>query len=132
MFDYLEKLRQKSPALRKLIAFSLSFLVAGIIFIFWILVAMPSIWQDKNISDRVSSEQPSPVSSLSQIFSQGASVLNEQINQIKNLGGIFASTTSNNVANTVSNDDTKSTEPSQSSGLIIEATTTNYIAPGSQ
>ena len=86
MFEYLEKLRQKSPATRKLIAFTLSFLVAGIIFLFWILVTMPSIWSDKSIADRVSADQPSPISSLSQIFSQGSSVLNEQLNKLKNLG----------------------------------------------
>lgn len=123
MFDYIEKLRQKSPAVRKLIAFSLSFLVDGIIFLFWILVTMPSIWSDKSIADRVSADQPSPISSLFQIFSQGSSVLNDQLSKLKNIGqsqneGNIGTSTPDSVSTT-----TETTE----NNLIIEATTTEYI-----
>lgn len=76
MFDYLEKLRQKPKSTRKFIAFCASFAFTGIVFVFWVVVMMPSIWSDRTASLRASQNEPSPISSLSQIFSDGSRAIN--------------------------------------------------------
>jgi hypothetical protein len=83
MFDYIEQLREKSERTKKFIAFSLSFFVVGIILFFWFFSVFPQSWQEKQISDRVHSVEPSPISALSQILSQGFSGIGENVSKIK-------------------------------------------------
>ena len=97
MFNYIEKLRQKNDKVKNRIAFMVSFTFAGIIIFIWITAIYPNIQKQKEINDRISAIEPSPFSTFFSIFSQGSSVVNEQISKIKEastslLGGISSST----------------------------------------
>jgi hypothetical protein len=85
MFNFIEKLRQKPDSVIKQVAFLISFSFVGIIFIFWLFSIYPNFLEEKKIADRVSAVEPSPLSTLSEIISQGTSAMGEQISKIKSL-----------------------------------------------
>jgi cytoskeletal protein RodZ len=91
MFELIEKLRQKPDGAKKRIAFLMSFVFVGIIFVVWLSVVFPNFLQQKNIDDRVSAAEPSPFSTFTGIVSQGASSIGEQFSKIKNIGSSFFS-----------------------------------------
>ena len=86
MFNYLEKLGQKPDGAKKRIAFLVSFLCVGIIFVVWITAIYPQFGQEKSISDRISASETSPFSTFTAILSQSTSAIGEQISKIKQLG----------------------------------------------
>jgi hypothetical protein len=101
MFDYIEKLRGKSERTKKLVAAGVAFVCAGIIFIFWLLSVLPQSIQEKQISDRVQSATPSPISTFVQIISQGTSGIGGELSKLKSVGtGFFGATQIINSATT--------------------------------
>jgi hypothetical protein len=103
MFNYIEKLRGKSDRTKKLVAVGVAALCAGIIFIFWYLSVLPSFGQEKEISDRVQDQTPSPISAFAQIISQGTSGIGDQISKLKSASsGFFGATQIINTATTTS------------------------------
>jgi hypothetical protein len=90
MFDYIEKLRGKSERTKKLVAAGVAFFCAAIIFAFWIFSVMPNFAQQQQISARVQSYAPSPVSAFGQILSQGAAGIGGEISKLKSAGSFLS------------------------------------------
>ena len=116
MFDYIEKLRQKPEHIKKQIAFLISLLFAGIIFIVWLTVIMPGFEQQKQIDDRVAKSEPSPFSTFIGMLSSGTSAMSDQVSKIKELssslfGGVeyIATTSPSNEIEASSTDETATT-----------------------
>ncbi len=93
MFDLIKKLRGKPERTKKLVALGVAFVCAGIILLFWILSVLPSFGQEKEISDRVQSATPSPISTFFQIISQGTTGISDQFSKIKSASSGFFSAT---------------------------------------
>ena len=101
MFDLIEKLRGKTERTKKLVAAGVAFIFAGIILLFWIFSVMPDFAQQQEITDRVQNATPSPLSTLSQILSQGASGIGNSLSKIKSISsGFFGVTEIVNTATT--------------------------------
>ena len=83
MFNLIEKLRQKSPRLKKQIAFLTSFSLAGIIFVIWLSIIYPDFRQTQANEQKASSLEPSPISAFGETFSSGISAIKDQFSQLK-------------------------------------------------
>ena len=94
MFDFIEKLRQKPDRTKKQIAFLVSLLLAGIIFVIWLSVIYPDFSQTQAKETAVSKQEPSPLSNFSDTFSSGISAIGDQFNKIKESLSSFSTTTS--------------------------------------
>ena len=84
MFEIIEKLRQKSPRVKKQIAFLTSFSLAGIIFVIWLSVIFPDFRQTQANEQKVSNLEPSPISTFGQTFGAGISAIKDQFGKLKN------------------------------------------------
>ena len=108
MFNLLEKLRQKPAHIKKQVAFLVSFSVAGVIFVVWLSVIYPDFRERQSKEQKISSVEPSPVSSFGQTLTAGISSIKEQFGQLKNAVSSFtadpahysASTTDKNMTAT--------------------------------
>ena len=89
MFNFLEKLRQKPPHIRKQIAFLVAFSIAGIIFVIWLSVIYPDFRQKQDQEEKISQLEPSPVSSFGQTLTSGISAIKEQFGQLKSAVSSF-------------------------------------------
>ena len=83
MFNFLEKLRAKPERVKKQMAFLISFLIVGIIFVVWLSVIYPDFRQNQLTEQKVKNFEPNPASSFSATFSSGISAIKEQFNKIK-------------------------------------------------
>jgi len=93
MFDFIEKLRQKPDRTKKQIAFLVSLLLAGIIFVIWLSVIYPDFKQKQAKESAISKLEPSPLSNFTDTFSSGISAIGEQFNKIKESISSLATTT---------------------------------------
>ena len=91
MFEIIEKLRQKSPRIKKQIAFLTSFSLAGIIFVIWLSVIYPDFRKTQANEQKASSLEPSPISTFGETLGTGISAIKEQFGKLKN--GISSFTT---------------------------------------
>ena len=83
MFELLEKIRQKPERTKKQIAFLTSFFVAGLIFVVWLSVIYPNWLSTKTKEEKVVVTEPSPISTLGNMFSTTFSAIDEQFANIK-------------------------------------------------
>ena len=83
MFNLIEKLRQKSPRVKKQIAFLMSFSIALIIFVVWFSVIYPDFRQTQAKEQKVSSLEPSPISTFGQTLGTGITAIKEEFKQLK-------------------------------------------------
>ncbi|MFZ2620886.1 MAG: hypothetical protein WAX85_00700 [Minisyncoccia bacterium] len=83
MFELIEKIRQKSDRTKKRIAFLISFTIAGIIFVIWILIIFPDFRKKQEQESKATSYDKTPLSSLSSTFSNGLKSIGEQFQKIK-------------------------------------------------
>ena len=119
MYKYIEKLRQKSDTAKKRFAFLVSFLFVGIIFVVWLSVIYPGFREQKNINDKISANESSPLSTFKDIFSQGSSEIGNQFSKIKNVGSVFS-----NDPEYINQTSTTSTSTTTSTTTKVSATTT--------
>ena len=120
MFDLIEKLRGKSERTKKLVAAGVAFIFAGIILLFWIFSVMPNFAEQQEITARVQSATPSPLSTISQIISQGTSGIGNEISKIKSVSsGFFGAT------QIVNNASSSATNTNQTIATTTFATTTD-------
>lgn len=84
MFKLIEKLRQKPDGVKKRIAFLVSLLFSGIIFVFWVADIYPTLVEKKEKIDYVKSLEPSPLKTFGESFKVSMSAMSEQLNNIKN------------------------------------------------
>jgi hypothetical protein len=97
MFNLIEKLRQKSDRTKKQIAFLTAFFIVGVIFVVWLSVIYPDFRQAQSQEARVSSLEPSPLSSFSDSVSSGVSSIKEKFSEIKtSVSSLSATTTIDN------------------------------------
>jgi len=89
MFNYIEKLRKKSERTKKLVALGVAFFCAAVIFAFWIFSVMPNFAQEQEITARVQSVEPSPLSAFATIISQGTSGISGALSKLKTTGTDF-------------------------------------------
>ena len=94
MFELIEKLRAKPDRTKKQIAFCISLLLAGIIFVIWLTIIYPDFRGKQTKEKTVSSSEPSPFSNFADTFSSGISAIGEQFNKIKESISSFSTTTS--------------------------------------
>jgi len=83
LFDLLEKIRQKPERAKKQIAFLISLFVAGLIFVVWLSVIYPNWISIKTKEEKVVATEPSPISTLGNMFSTTFSAIDEQFASIK-------------------------------------------------
>ena len=83
MFNLIEKLRQKPPRVKKQVAFLTSLSIAGIIFVVWLSVIYPDFRQRQEREQKVSSLEPSPVSTFGQTFQTGIGAIKDQFEKLK-------------------------------------------------
>jgi len=93
MFDFLEKLREKPPRVKKQIAFFTAIFFAGIIFVIWLSSVYPNIWKTHLREEKAASLEPGPVDTLGGIFSEAFTVIGEKISEAKKVISSFASST---------------------------------------
>ena len=86
MFEYLEKLRKKSPRAKKGIAFLIAFSFSGIIFLVWMTVIYPN-FKNGLLTQRKVDEitNPKPTSAFSDAFSSGYGALKDQFSKVKEM-----------------------------------------------
>lgn len=82
MFNWLEKIRQKPLSKRRLIAFGLSFLFTGILFVVWLSVWLPGINREEEIVKKVESFS-TPKDSFLQNISSAWQGITEQYSQLE-------------------------------------------------
>lgn len=85
MFDFIEKLRQKPEKTKRRIVFLTSFSIVGIIFVIWLSVVFSDFRKEDNLSNDPA-RGSSPLTSLSNFFSNSVSSIGEEIYQVKELG----------------------------------------------
>jgi hypothetical protein len=83
MFELLERLREKPDHTKKQIAFFLTVLIVGFIFVIWLSVIYPDFKDKSLIDDKVSKLEPSPLGTFSETFKTGISAIGEQVTQLK-------------------------------------------------
>ncbi len=83
MFEFIEKLRQKSDRTKRQIAFVIALSFSGVIFIVWISVIYPDFMRGQAEAERAVSSEPSPLSTFSGTISVGFSAIGEQIGKAK-------------------------------------------------
>ncbi|MDQ5949014.1 MAG: hypothetical protein QG589_140 [Patescibacteria group bacterium] len=83
MIEFLDKLREKPVRVRKQIAFLFSLCIVGIIFVIWLSVWYPDMRDNARIQARVSSAEPSPLSSFMSTVSNGVGSLSDNIDSFK-------------------------------------------------
>lgn len=78
MFEKIEKMRNASPEKKKLVAFSVSLFITGIIFVIWLSVWAPEIFKNKG---EVKEEKKfdTPASNLDKNIKDSFKYLKEQI-----------------------------------------------------
>ena len=94
MFNFLEKLRAKPDRVKKQIAFLTAFFMVGVIFVVWLSVIYPNFRRAQDQEARVSSMEPSPLSTFTDSFVSGVSGIKEKIDEVKESVSSFATTTS--------------------------------------
>ncbi len=128
MFDYIEKLRQKSPRAKKQIAFTTAFCFAGIIFTVWAVAIYPNFKQGLLREQKVESAEPSPTSALSANLYSGFESLKDQFTNMKEkIFSAVESSTSTTTANTTTSMDVytpPATQKQATSTTGVTSTTT--------
>jgi hypothetical protein len=99
MFQFLEKLRQKSDRGRKQIAFIIALFFTGLIFVVWLSIIYPSWYQVESKQGAASKLEPGPIDTLSQIISGGVSSIGSEINKAKDS---YSQTSTNPTSTTTS------------------------------
>lgn len=111
MFETIEKLRDKPERSKKRIAFLVSFLFAGIIFVVWLSVIYPDLKRANSQQDVVSKYEPSPLSAFEDSLSNGFVTFGAEIKSLKDSALLFstqpeyfyATTTDNSVKTSAQN-----------------------------
>ncbi|HEY4509118.1 MAG TPA: hypothetical protein VJC13_02445 [Candidatus Paceibacterota bacterium] len=93
MFPLIEKLRQKPSRTKKQIAFVVSFLLAGVIFVIWLSIIYPDFSQRQAKEISASKLEPSPISNFGETFSSGLSAIGAQFSKIKESLSSLSTTT---------------------------------------
>lgn len=84
MFEYLEKLRQKPERVKKHIAFTIAFFLAGVVFVVWLTSVYPDFSQSQSREAQAESLTPSPLSTFEGQLSSGISAISEKFSEVKN------------------------------------------------
>jgi hypothetical protein len=93
MFDYIEKLRQKSDKSKRWIAFLSSFSFAGLIFVVWLSVIYPDFRFQEKQRQTASANEASPVGSFFSNMKEGFAGVKKQVDDMKDVvSGISSST----------------------------------------
>ncbi len=93
MFELIERLRRKNDRQKKIIAFSISFFICFVIFIFWFFSIMPEFRLQQEAEKRVESIERGPSSELGGMIMDNFSLIKEQISDLIGLSKSFSSTT---------------------------------------
>ena len=83
MFETIERLRQKPERTKKRVAFLVAFCFAGIIFVIWLSVVYPAFRESGQNEQKVSSSEPSPLSTFEDTLSTGFSAITDQFKLFK-------------------------------------------------
>ncbi len=83
MFEFIEKLRQKSEKTKTRIALLTAFSFSGLIFVLWLTVFLPDFTQSQKRENQALANEPSPISTLGSTLSEGFSSLGEQLSDLK-------------------------------------------------
>lgn len=89
MFEIIEKVRQKKDREKKIIAFSVSFFICSVIFIFWLFTVLPGFQKQVELDKKVSSAKKGPTENLAGFVTDNYSQVRDQINKIKSISNIF-------------------------------------------
>ncbi len=89
MFEIIEKVRQKKDREKKIIAFSVSFFICSVIFIFWLFTVLPGFQKQVESDKKVSSAKKGPTENLAGFVTDNYSQVRDQINKIKSISNIF-------------------------------------------
>jgi hypothetical protein len=85
MFEIIEKIRHKPEGIKKQIAFGLSFLITGLIFVIWISILYPNWKTGQDNENKITSAEPSPLSTITSTFSDGIKNISGQFGKAKSL-----------------------------------------------
>ena len=91
MFNYLEKLRQKTDREKRKVAFLFSFLFASLIFVVWFFAVFPQLKQQRNIDKKLEKIESSPTESVASVIMSSFGEIKDKVNEIKNLKSTFDS-----------------------------------------
>ncbi|KND47772.1 MAG: hypothetical protein AB201_02460 [Parcubacteria bacterium C7867-006] len=83
MFDFIERLRQKSESSKKKIAFLTSFVLVGTIFAVWLSVIYPDFRFREKQKQTAASVEASPTTSFFENIKEGIFGIKNQINNLK-------------------------------------------------
>lgn len=83
MFEYIERLRQKSEKQKKLIALTYAGIFSGVILGLWFISVFPTISEDKQIADREKKIKSGPSESFTSNFSGVWSDIKENFGGLK-------------------------------------------------
>jgi len=86
MFEFLEKLRQKSDKEKKRFAFLVSFLFSVTIFGLWFFAVYPSFKEQSDIEKKVKALESSPTESMASVIMSSFGQIKEKISEMKNIG----------------------------------------------
>ena len=103
MFEYIEKLRQKSEKSKRWIAFLTSFSFAGLIFVVWLSVIYPDFRFQEKQRQTATVNEASPVGSFFSNMKEGFAGVKKQVDDIKGIVSGMSSSTyyvSNNATDT--------------------------------
>jgi hypothetical protein len=89
MFEIIEKVRQKKDREKKIIAFSVSFFICSVIFIFWLFTVLPGFQKQVELDKKVSSAKKGPTENLAGFVTDNYSQVRDQINKIKSISNFF-------------------------------------------
>ncbi len=89
MFEFLEKLRQKSDKEKRRFAFLVSFLFSATIFALWFFAVYPSFKEQSDIEKKVKALESSPTESMASVIMSSFGQIKEKISEIKNIGSSF-------------------------------------------
>lgn len=92
MFEFIERLRQKTTNAKRRIAFFASFSVSTFIFVIWLVAIYPDIKNTNKIVSKTNSS--TPVETLTSFISEGIYQFKDKINNLANTLSIFSSSTS--------------------------------------
>jgi hypothetical protein len=124
MFELLEKIRAKSPRVKKQIAFLLSFSFAGIIFTVWVMAIYPNFKSVEDKNAQVAKLEPSPTGAFINIISSSFSAVANKVSSAKEALTSFSTSMEHYSATTTPEDNTASVISSLSTTTSTVSTTT--------
>ncbi len=92
MFEFIEKLRQKSDKTKNRIAFLTAFAFSGLIFVLWLTVFLPDFTQGEKQENQALVGEPSPLSTFFDTISEGVKVITQQFSELKQTTGEITGT----------------------------------------